>query len=258
MDAKKCWISTAIVLAVYVSGFCNMDALAAEKNSYHQKSVIVSPNEAAIKVSETGADDTALYKRTQRTVGFSALTFHTTFSEAIDILRNSTDPPLKIVVMWKDLSENAYVEPDTPIKIDGVSGIRLRTALELLLMAVSSGVAKLDYVVKDGVIIIATRDSLPARMRTRVYDISDLLAPPARFGFGFAPPFAAGWPGGAYFGQGGQMAFRDGTSRAAYGRGGRRRSRRGTIAEWGQGQTGQRAGRISNMIRNTVRPDRWR
>ena len=258
MDAKKCWISAAVVLVVYAFAFCNTEALAAEKISDKEKSVEVSQNEAGSRVPKTGAGDTALSRRTQRTVGFSALTFHTTFSEAIDILRNSTDPPLKIVVMWKDLSENAYVEPDTPIKIDGVSGIRLRTALELLLMAVSSGVAKLDYVVKDGVIIIATRDSLPARMRTRVYDISDLLAPPARFGFGFAPPFAAGWPGGAYFGQGGQMAFRDSTSRAAYGRGGRRRSRRGTVAVWGPEQGGQRAGRISNMIRDTVRPDRWR
>jgi hypothetical protein len=258
MNAKKCWISTVIVLAVYVSGFFNMDALAAEKNSYQQKSVIVSPNQAGSRVPENGAGDTAFSGRKQRTLGFSALTFHTTFSEAIDILRNSTDPPLKIVVMWRDLSENAYVEPDTPIKIDGVSGIRLRTALELLLLAVSSGVAKLEYVVKDGVIIIATRDSLPDKMVTRVYDVSDLLAPPARFGFGFAPPFAAGWPGRAYMGPAGQWDVRYNANSPAYGRGGRRRSRRGTIAEWGQGQNGQRAGRISNMIRNTVRPDRWR
>jgi hypothetical protein len=256
MNAKKCWISAAIVLAVYVFAFCNTEALAAEKNSYHQKSVIVSPNEAGSRVPKTGAGDTALSRRTQRTVGFSALTFHTTFSEAIDILRNSTDPPLKIVV--KDLSENAYVEPDTPIKIDGVSGIRLRTALELLLLAVSSGFAKLDYVVKDGVIIIATRDSLPARMKTRVYDVSDLLATPARFGFGFAPPFAAGWPGRAYMGRTGQWDARYSANSPAYGRGGRRRSRRGTIAEWGPERGGRRAGRISNMIRDTVRPDRWR
>jgi len=177
MNMKKCWILTAIVLAVYVFGFCNTEALAGVKNSHQSR----------------------------RTVDLSALTYHTTFSEAIDILRNSTEPPLKIVVLWKDLSENAYVEPDTPIKIDGVSGIRLRTGLELVLMSVYSGFAKLGYVVKGGVIIIATKESLPDKMVTRVYDISYLLSRPARFGFGFAPGMVAGWPGGAYRGQAGQM-----------------------------------------------------
>jgi len=258
MNAKKCWISAAIVLVVYVLAFCNTEALAAEKVSYKEKSVEVSQKHSLSSVAKIGAGDAALNMRTRRTLGFSALTFHTTFSEAIDILRNSTDPPFKIVVMWKDLSENAYVEPDTPIKIDGVSGVRLRTALELLLMAVSSGFAKLDYVVKDGVIIIATKDSLPARMRTRVYDISDLLAPPARFGFGFRPGFFRGWPGRAYPGPAGQWDVRYNANSPAYGRGGRRRSRRGTMAVWGPEQGGQRAGRISNMIRDTVRPDRWR
>jgi hypothetical protein len=90
MNVKKRWISNAIVLAVYLLGFCNAQVLAGVKNNYQAR----------------------------RTVDLSALTFHTTFSEAIDILRNSAEPPLKIVVLWKDLSENAYVEPDTPIKID--------------------------------------------------------------------------------------------------------------------------------------------
>ena len=61
MNVKKCWISTAIVLAVYVFGFCNAQVLAGVKNNYQAR----------------------------RTVDLSALTFHTTFSEAIDILRNS-------------------------------------------------------------------------------------------------------------------------------------------------------------------------
>jgi len=227
MNAKKCWISTAIVLAVYVYGWCNTEALAAEKISYQEKSVKVSPKNARSRVARIRRTNTTVYKRSRRTANLSALTFHTTFSEAIDILRNSTEPPLKIVVLWRELSENANVERDTPIKIDGFSGgIRLRTCLELLLMAVSSGFARLDYVVKDGIIIIATKDSLPDKMRTRVYDISYLVAAPARFGFGFRPGFGRGWPAGQYMGR--------------------------------AGRNNQRAGRIPDLLRGNVRPNRWR
>ena len=227
MNTKKCWISTAIVLAVCVYGWCNTEAVAAEKSSYQEKSVKVSPKYSRSRVTRTGSRDKAVYNQSRHTADISALTFHTTFSEAIEILRNSTQPPLKIVVLWRDLSENADVERDTPIKIDGFSGgIRLRTCLELLLRAVSSSFARLDYVVKDGIIIIATKDSLPDKMRTRVYDISYLVAAPARFGFGFRPGFGRGWPQGPYMGR--------------------------------AGRSNQRAGRIPDLLRGNVRPNRWR
>ena len=103
--------------------------------------------------------------------------------EAIDILRNSTVPPLNIVVMWKDLDENADITRDTPIGMDGVSGVPLKTHLRLLLMSLSSGsTAQLGYIVDGNVIIIGTKDSLPKKMVTRVYDISDLVAPPSMAG----------------------------------------------------------------------------
>jgi hypothetical protein len=93
-------------------------------------------------------------------------------------------------------------------------------------MAVSSGFARLDYVVKDGIIIIATKDSLPDKMRTRVYDISYLVAAPARFGFGFGPGLVRGWPAGPYMG--------------------------------GAGWSNQRAGPMADLIRGNVRNNRWR
>jgi hypothetical protein len=235
MNAKKVWISAAIVLLVCMCGFCNTDVLAAEKNRHREKLVKVSPKNARSRVARIRRSNTTVYKQLRQTVDLSALTLDTPFSEAIDLLRNSAGPPLTIVVLWRDLSENANVERDTPIRIDGVSGIRLRTGLEILLMAVSGSFAKLGYVVEHGVIIIATKDSLPAKMVTRVYDISDLLARPARFGFGFAPGLGGGWPMGL---SRGRMALRGGTNRAAYGR--------------------RRAGRIANVIRDTVRPNTWR
>lgn len=258
MYIKKRWISTAIVLTFYLLGFCNAVALAGVNNSYQDKPVIVPPKKAGSKVPNNNAGETPVYNQSRSAVDLSALTYHTTFSEAIDILRHSTEPPLKIVVLWRDLSENAYVEPDTPIKIDGVSGIRLRTGLELVLKSVYSGFAELGYVVKGGVIIIATKESLPDRMVTRVYDVSYLLSRPALFGFGFVPGLAAGWPGGAYMGRGGQMPLRGLTNPYNYGRRGRTRSTRGTMAEWGAGQGTRRISRISNLIRDTVRPSRWR
>ena len=104
------------------------------------------------------------------------------FADAIHILRYSTKPPLNIAVLWRDLEENANIYRDTPIGIEGLSGISLRMHLKLLLMAVSAGSpAQLGYTVDDGVIIIATRESLPVRMKARVYDVTDLVAPPANY-----------------------------------------------------------------------------
>lgn len=237
-NVKNIRLSTAIMLAFYAFGFCNTGALAAEKNSYQKKAVKVSPKYARSRAAEIRLRNTTVYNQLKQTVDLSALTLDTPFSRAIDLLRNSAEPQLKIVVLWRDLSENANVEPDTPIRIDGVSGIQLRAGLEILLMAVSGSFAKLGYIIEHGVIIIATRQSLPAKMITRVYNISDLVARPARFGFGFGPGMPGGWPMGAYAGGRGQMALRGGTNGAAYGR--------------------RRAGSIADVIRDTVRPNRWR
>jgi hypothetical protein len=105
------------------------------------------------------------------------------FGEAIDILRNSTIPPLNIAVLWKDLAENAGINRETPIGTDGLSGVPLRTHLKVLLMSVSVGaIERIRYVVDGNVIIIATQSSLPSRRVTRIYDVSDLVAEPANYG----------------------------------------------------------------------------
>jgi len=121
------------------------------------------------------------------------------FSEAIDILKNSTTPPLNIVVLWKEIGENAAVYRETPIGIDGVPGLRAGQYLELLLLSLSgSASAKLGYTVKDGIITVGTTGSLRApRKVTRVYDVSDLVAEPARYSFP--------WMGFGGMGYGGSM-----------------------------------------------------
>ncbi len=105
------------------------------------------------------------------------------FSEAIDILRNSTSPKLNVVVLWKDLEENADIYPDTPIGIDGVTGVSLSRHLKSLIDGVSGGAPEgLGYVVDEGVVVISTLGSLPRKMVTRVYDITDLVGQPANYG----------------------------------------------------------------------------
>jgi hypothetical protein len=97
------------------------------------------------------------------------------FAEAIERIKYCVEPPLPIVVLWKDLSDNADIDRTTPINMDEISGISPGRALKLLLASVSGSYDQLVYIVEDGVIIIATEESLPDRFETRVYDISDLL-----------------------------------------------------------------------------------
>lgn len=100
------------------------------------------------------------------------------FGQAIDILRNAADPPLPIIVLWKDLDRNADIDRHTPIGMDGVSGVSLRTHLDLLLLAVSAGSPdRLAYSIRQGVIVIGTRENLPAPpVSTHVYYIADIMS----------------------------------------------------------------------------------
>lgn len=99
----------------------------------------------------------------------------TSFADAIDQIRNCVDPPLKIAVLWRDLYDNADIDRTTPINMDDISGVSVGAALKLLLAGVCGRYDQLGYTIEDGVIIIATIDSLPHRLKSRVYDISDLL-----------------------------------------------------------------------------------
>ncbi len=200
MDMKKNRIFITITLAICLCTGWTRQALPTGKSGPQKTPAnIDADNQNRRIVSKPGGS--IVYKQLAKNVDLSIVTFDTPFSKAIEILRNSTDPPLNIVVLWRDLRENASVERDTPIHMEGIMGITLRTALELLLRAVSSQPNELGYVVDSGVIIIATRASLPIEMVTRVYDVTDLVAPPANYRFGLpvglfgaaAGGFGRGW-----------------------------------------------------------------
>ncbi len=102
--------------------------------------------------------------------------------EALDILSHATNPPLNIVVKWKDLDENADITPDTPIGMSGLSRASIKTYLNVLLITLSTETAELGYVVDGNVIIIGTKNTLPKKIVTRTYDIADIVAPPSMGG----------------------------------------------------------------------------
>lgn len=127
-------------------------------------------------------DGLVVREQLNQVVDLSALTPEMSFVDALEELKSSVRPPLNIIVLWRDLYENAEINKTTPINIDGMSAIKLSTALKLLLRSVSGYFAdEVGYAVEDGIITIATRNKLPKRLKTRLYDSSVLLGRPADY-----------------------------------------------------------------------------
>ncbi|HPC64320.1 MAG TPA: hypothetical protein PK525_06835 [Anaerohalosphaeraceae bacterium] len=209
-----------------------------EFNFPHNWKEISARREQAVKEAQT-PEDMAVNELLDKTVDLSMLTEDTTLAEAIELLRNSVDPPLPIVVYWSDLSQNAFVEKTTPINMSG-EGLRrvvLRTALSRVLQAVGSGgFAELAYVVQEGTVTVATRDSLPANYVTEIYDVADLLNPPANYDEDYS---SSGYGGGGYGGGG-------------YGGGGYGGSQ--GVGNW---RSMYRAYMLIYTIQQTVEPSTW-
>jgi type II secretory pathway component GspD/PulD (secretin) len=145
------------------------------------REIIASPFRKPEPPFGWSAADVAVDKQLDGIVDLSQLTPETPFGEAIEMLKNSVDPSLKIFVNWRDLYDNADIDQTTPIHMDPISAIPLRKALGLLLKAVSGGFANINFVVESGIITIATAGSLPPVMEPRVYDVTDLIGRPADF-----------------------------------------------------------------------------
>jgi len=156
-------------------------------------------SQKTVKTNPADTLNKQTYENLLKNPDLSALTPDTPFSDAIDIFRHSTEPPLKIIVLWRDL-ENAGIDKDIPVDMEAISGVSLGQNLELLLMSVSAGsTEKLGYFVKGGVITIATEDNLPKKMTARVYDVTDLVQQPSRAAYTFG--------GMGYGGYGGMMPY---------------------------------------------------
>ena len=122
-------------------------------------------------------------KQLKEDVDLSPFSVEMSFGDAIEVLKYSVEPPLNIVVLWRDLYDNADIDRTTPINMDAISAVPLGTALKLLLKSVSGRFAELDYVIKDGLVIIATKQTLPeiSKMKTQFYDTGTLLGEKADY-----------------------------------------------------------------------------
>jgi tetratricopeptide (TPR) repeat protein len=168
-----------ILLGTTISGIPHAEELTYPKN---WREIVQKPTRQPDKPIGLDPVDANVYERLEQTVDLPNVTQGTTFAEVIRQLANAVDPPLQIQPNWKDLLELGEVEPTTPAGMDPLTGVKLRKALELLLAGVSSEIYPLNYIVDEGVIRIATLETMPDKMVPRVYDITDLVGEPAQYG----------------------------------------------------------------------------
>lgn len=151
-------------------------ALRTEFDDMLRRNTFASP-----KPIQVDPADETLHKQLQTVVDLSAISQLTPASEAFEILRNAVQPPLNLIVIWRDLFNNANIEPTSPVQMDGLASIPLGTALRNLLAALTDPLATskeycVDYVVSGGAVTVATRIGLPAKkVETRVYELPPLL-----------------------------------------------------------------------------------
>ncbi len=132
--------------------------------------------EVSTPTVESDPANVAVKEQLNETVDLSALSPEMPFSEALDEIKNSVEPPLTIVVLWRDIYDNAEIEPTTETNLDGIRKIRVRNALDLLLKSVAASFSDgLGYSINDGVITIATEYSIPRDMVTVVYKVPGLV-----------------------------------------------------------------------------------
>lgn len=112
-------------------------------------------------------------------VDLSMLTPEMPFAEAVEMLRNSVEPPLQIIVLWRELFENCEIEPTTSIDMDALPTVKLETALRTLLKAVGGGLRDVSYQIDDDVVVISGRQMQapePAlAAQTAQMDVRDLV-----------------------------------------------------------------------------------
>ncbi|MBN1973235.1 MAG: hypothetical protein JW787_06325 [Sedimentisphaerales bacterium] len=208
-------------------------------------------------------NDKFIYNQLEQNVDLSHLIKPSmTFEQVLEEFRKLTVPPLKVQPNWRDLSEKANITPTTLSKMEPLRDIKIRTALEVLLAGLSSKQLRISYTIREGVILIATADSLPINLFQRVYDISDLVNLPSmgRLSGGMMGGMMSN-PMGGYgsgYGVGGMMGGYSG-----YG-GGMIRS---TGSGYGGGMFGgygvlanpaiNTAQELKNLIMELIEPDSW-
>ncbi|UCF42875.1 MAG: DUF3887 domain-containing protein, partial [Planctomycetota bacterium] len=117
----------------------------------------------------------AVYKQLEQIFDLSELPPQMHFADALDVIKNSVEPPLNVFVFWNDLYNEADVDRTSPINIDSAAKVPLNMAFSLLLDSVSGGFADLTYTVANGLIYIGPKKVLRKKVKTSVHRISDVL-----------------------------------------------------------------------------------
>lgn len=126
-------------------------------------------------------------------VDLSGLDYNTSLKEALELIRLSVDPPLPLVIVWNDLRQQLFLDPETPIRIDGFTKIPLKLAIELILSSVSAGPSRPVLLQEDRLLLVVSSQFAARRMRPAVFDISVLAAVPI-----FVDEFSGGMRGSSY------------------------------------------------------------
>jgi len=141
-----------------------------------QKMMEQARPEVMIQTVERDPANEAVKEQLDEIVDLSNLTPEMSFAEALDDIKNSVDPPLEIVVLWRDVYDNAEIEPTTEINMSTLSQAPLHKGLSLLLKSVAgSDGYKLTYSIGNGVITIASAASIPRDMVTIVHQIPGFI-----------------------------------------------------------------------------------
>lgn len=154
--------------------------LAASRQDVNPKP-IYPPSKAAstvqaVKIGGSYAYDLQRLLRTK--VDLSGLRSETPFYDALAMISGSVEPRLPIVVFWADLENNAFVEKDSPIGVEGFGVISAAEALDAILYSVGGYGTPLKFTIQGGILKIGTLASL-SRKTTKVYSVADLVAAPS-------------------------------------------------------------------------------
>ncbi|AQT68959.1 hypothetical protein STSP2_02136 [Anaerohalosphaera lusitana] len=104
-------------------------------------------------------------------IDFSVFKEDMTVEDAFDKLQESGLP---LIVMWRDLERNAFVDKTTTLGVEGNGIIPMKKALDLILKGVSSYDTRLVYVCDGGAVTVATEQADIVKHYLEVYDIAEL------------------------------------------------------------------------------------
>lgn len=173
------------------------------------KDVLGTSEEPTDDTAVWGAANRAVLEQLAQVVDLSALKEETTLEEAVEILAHSVEPQLPITVLWKDLRETAFVEPNTQIEMTIPRPVSLRMGLKLVLQGAAAGplTGEVDYILEDGAVKVASVDTISFDPSCELFDIQDLSSAPPEYplmgGFGGGGAMASSYRGAIW---GGMMA----------------------------------------------------